>query len=51
MQVPGFWWDTSWSWILFINGFGIGPTPSHSFIITEDNNPIITEVGDNVITE
>jgi len=51
MQVPGFWWDTSWGWLLFVDRTGFGPSPPSSFIITEGGDPIITESGDRLITE
>lgn len=51
MNNPNTGWDTSWAWFFIVHGFTVSPPAGSSFIITEDNNPIITESGDNVITD
>lgn len=46
------WWDTSWDWFFFMEGFGGHTPPTPSFIITEGGDFIITEdTSDRMITE
>jgi hypothetical protein len=51
MLNPNTIWDTSWSWFFLVRGFNVSPPAGFSFIITEDNNLVVTETSDNTITD